>query len=303
MPPPLYQLRAFQAARAIARLLPRPALQRIAPAIGRAASARNATAHEALRENLRAITGCDADELDRLCRENVAHFSRMLADYFFIASGAPTRAQSLLAEWRGIEHFERAREAGRGVVLVTAHLGNWELGGVLLALRGLPMTVVTLEEPTTELTLWRDQLRQRLGIRTIAVGPGHDFALVEMLQILRHNEVLAMLVDRPYAGSGVPVTFFGRQTEFSSAPALLHRHSGAAIVPAFVLQGATGRYISFADAPLAFRDEAAPRAALATNTQILATHFEAVIRQHPEQWFNFVPIWRNERPELRPPAA
>ena len=292
-PPPLYRLRAFQAAGVLARLLPRPVLQKLAPLIGRATFKRNAAGACALRENLHAITGRTGGELDALCADNVAHFSRMLADYFRCGTGDPSRATELLHEWRGFEHFENARARGNGIVLVTAHLGNWELGGTLLALRGLPMSVITLEEPSTELTRWRDDLRQRLGIKTITVGPGHDFAFVEMLNVLRRNEVLAMLVDRPYSGTGSKVRFFERAAEFSTAPALLWQHTGAAVIPAFVLQEARGRYISFADAPLDFQPGAGKREALVENTQRLATHFEDIIRKHPEQWFNYVPIWNS----------
>ncbi len=220
----------------------------------------------------------------------------MLADYFRCGTGDPARAAELLHEWRGFEHFEKARALGKGIILVTGHLGNWELGGTLLALRGLPMTVITLEEPSTELTRWRDELRQRLGIKTITVGPGHDFAFVEMMNVLRRNEILAMLVDRPYADTGARVKFCGRDTPFSTAPALLWQHTGAAVVPAFVLQESGGRYISFADAPLDFQSHEDKRAALVKNTQHLATHFEDIIRKYPEQWFNYVPIWNSAAP-------
>ena len=292
-PPPLYQLRAFQAAGLVARLFPRPILQKLAPLIGRAAFQRNAAGRAALRENLHAITGQTGPALDALCAANVAHFSRMLADYFRCGAGDPARANELLHEWRGFAHFENARARGKGIILVTGHLGNWELGGTLLALRGLPMTVITLEEPSTELTRWRDKLRQRLGIKTITVGPGHDFAFVEMLHVLRRNEILAMLVDRPYAGTGTTVKFCERETQFSTAPALLWQHTGAAVLPAFVLQESGGKYISFADAPLDFKSHEDKRAALVENTQRLAAHFEDIIRKHPEQWFNYVPIWRD----------
>ena len=256
---------------------------------------RNPTGRMAIRENLRAVTGWSGPELDALCDDNIAHFSRMLADYFRCGTGDPARANELLHEWRGFEHFENARARGKGIILVTGHLGNWELGGTLLALRGLPMTVISLDEPSTELTRWRDALRQRLGIKTITVGPGHDFAFVEMMKVLQRNEILAMLVDRPYAGSGTRVKFCERDTDFSSAPALLWQHTGAAVVPAFVLQESGGRYISFADAPLDFQPGAVKREALVENTQRLATHFEDIIRKHPEQWFNYAPIFGNDQ--------
>jgi KDO2-lipid IV(A) lauroyltransferase len=296
MRPAVYNLRAFKLALAAARLLPRPVAHRVATALAQRIYQRRDCARNSLRENLAVVTGKRDEALERMCTANVTNFARMLADYFYCAGGGNVRG--LLDHWEGIEHLEAARAAGRGVILVTAHLGNWELGGVLLALRGLPMNVVTLEEPTTALTRWRDAYRRCVGIRTYAVGPGHDFAIVELIRALRSGGVVAMLVDRPYAGSGVPVEFFGRTAEFSSAPALLWQHTGAAVVPAFVLHNEAGRYTAFAQAPLAFARSTEPRADLAANTQLLATHFEHVIRQHPDQWFNYVPIW----PSISSPA-
>jgi KDO2-lipid IV(A) lauroyltransferase len=141
------------------------------------------------------------------------------------------------------------------------------------------------------LTEWRDAYRRRLGIKTIAVGPGREFAFVEMIQTLRRGECLAMLVDRPYAGTGSPVQLFGRQAEFSSAPALLHQHSGAPIVPAFVVRQPGGRYLSFAEPAVEMQTSAGSRSGLAANTQAVASIFESVIRRYPEQWFNYVPLW------------
>jgi KDO2-lipid IV(A) lauroyltransferase len=293
MSAPFYNLAAFKTGLTLARLLPRPVAQRTAEVLGRIGYARNAAGRAALRENLRHVTGCDGSELAALCSTNVANFSRMLADYFYSSVVSPGHIHALLEKWRGFENLEQALARGKGVVLVTAHLGSWELGGTLLALRGLPMTVITLEEPTSDLTRWRDAQRRRLGIKTIAVGPGHDFAFVEMIQTLRRNEIVAMLVDRPYAGTGTPVQFFGRTTEFSTAPALLWQHTDASVLPAFVLQNARHRYVSFADPALSFTRNADARATIVENTQRLAAHFEAIIRQHPEQWFNYVPIWNS----------
>lgn len=284
----LYQVRAFKLGFLLARILPRRMLLHIGRQIASVCYQREATVQATLIENLRVVTG-RADLA--LAAENVRHFGEMLADYFYCVGRSPEAASSLLREWRGLEHFEGARARGKGAVLVTAHLGNWELGGALLALCGFPITVVTLEEPTSELTRWRGCFRERFGIKTITVGPGHEFAFVEMLQTLRRNEILAMLVDRPYAGTGTPVRFFDRDSEFSSAAAHLWQHTGAAVIPAFVLRQTDHQYISFADAPLPFAPASDSRIALALNTQTLASHFETVIRQHPEQWFNYVPIW------------
>ncbi len=298
--PRIYTLRAFQAGLALARMLPRWASRAIASTIGQIEYCRRSCAQSALRENLRAVTGRSGADLERLCRENVAQFSQMLADYFYCASHSTEKADALLEAWHGKEHLMTARDQGKGVIVITGHLGNWELGGILLALRGLPMTVITLDEPSTALTEWRDAYRRKLGIKTIAVGPGREFAFVEMIQTLRRGECLAMLVDRPYAGTGTPVQFFGRQAEFSSAAALLWQHTGAPVVPAFVVRSASGGYCSFAEPAVPMQSREDSRSALAANTQAVASVFESIIQRYPEQWFNYVPIWQSSLPNDAP---
>lgn len=301
---PGYTEGGFQLGYTMARLLPRPVCRGIGSLLASASYWANAAPREALRGNLRQVQaskpeageeagGVDANEgdLDRICRANFRHFGRMLADYFYCTAAEPEEIRALLGEWHGIDHLRSALAQGRGVVLITAHLGNWELGGTLLALDGYPINVVTLEEPTGELTRTRDEYRQRLGIRTIALGE-NKFAFVEMIAALRRNEIVCMLVDRPYAETGAPVEFFGRRTAFSSAPVLLWQHTGAAVIPAFVLQNPGGCYNAFAEAPFAFEAFASREESLARNTQQLASAFEKIIRAHPEQWFNFVPIWK-----------
>jgi len=289
----LYSLRGFKAAFVTAHLLPRFVCQRLSARIGLAAYARSAEAQAALRANLALVTGLRGPELDALCSENVANFSRMLADYFLCAGpDATEQAAALLHGRGGVEHLDAARARGNGAIVVTGHLGHWELGGLMLARHGLPLTVITLEEPSTGLTRWREACRRQLGIKTITVGPGHPFAFVEMIQTLRRNEFLAMLVDRPYSGTGTSVQFFGHNTEFSTAPALLHQHTGAAVLPAFVLQDGRGGYLTMAEPLIPMIEDPNPQAALNTNTQRIATMFEDIIRRHPEQWFNYVPIWR-----------
>ncbi|MEA3210830.1 MAG: phosphatidylinositol dimannoside acyltransferase [Chthoniobacter sp.] len=293
----LYSLAGFKAAFAIAQLLPRPVCQWLGARIALASYRHRGSVQAALRENLGHVTGRRGAELQALCRANVAGFGRMLADYFLCAGmNAPEQAGRLLEEWRGLEQLQAARDRGRGTIVVTAHLGHWELGGVTLARHGWPVTVVTLEEPSSELTRWRDGCRRHLGIRTIAVGPGHPFSFIELIQALRRNDLVAMLVDRPYAGTGAPVRFFDGQTEFSTAPALLAHHTGAAVLPAFVLQKPNGNYVSFADPIIPMAQARDPRSALRENTQRIATIFEAIVREHPEQWFNYVPVWGGPQP-------
>lgn len=287
---PLYSFSAFKAAFALAQLLPRPVSGKIADALGWWSLRRSPEVRRIARENLAIATGRSGPALDALVRENVRCFSRMLADYFLCAGERAPNANALFGELEGWEHIAAARECGKGIVFVTGHVGHWELGGTTLALRGLPMTIVTLPEPSEALTRWRSACRRRLGIGTIAVGPGHDFASVEMLHTLNDNGCLAMLVDRPHPGTGIGVRLFGRETQFSTGPAMLAHHTGAAVIPAFVLQQPDQRYRAIACPPVKMATGPL-RETLQENVQRIADVFEVLIRQHPEQWFNYVPLF------------
>ena len=129
----------------------------------------------------------------------------------------------------------------------------------MLARRGLPLTVVTLEEPSSELTRWREACRRQLGIKTITVGPGHPFAFVEMMQTLRRNDCSPCSSTAPTRAAAPAWNFFGHKTEFSTAPALLAQHTGAASCPAFVIHDGQGGYATIAEPPSPWTTGGDPR--------------------------------------------
>jgi lauroyl/myristoyl acyltransferase len=283
---PWYRLDTFRAALRLVSMLPRDVAQEVAGALGRASYDFGRTGRETARENLARITGLRDLMLEDICRENLDRFLRMLSDYFYCSLAPCGKIRALVQEWRGFEHITAARSRGKGGILITGHLGNWELGGILLALEGVPLTVVTLEEPASGLTAWREAYRKRLGIKTISVGASDPFSFVGLVAALRRNEFIAMLVDRPYGATAVPVRFFGSETQFSSAPSLLWQHTGADVIPAFVLQKPGGRYVSLLAPPVPMDPDGAASA------QRIATVFETIVRANPEQWFNYAPIWK-----------
>jgi KDO2-lipid IV(A) lauroyltransferase len=282
---PWYRLDTFRAALRLVSLLPRDVAQEVAGAIGRAGYGFARTGREAALGNLARITGLRDVMLEEMCRENFDRFLRMMSDYFYCSLAPREKIRGLVQEWVGFEHIVAARRRGKGGILITGHVGNWELGGMLLALEEVPLTVVTLAEPATGLTQWREAYRRRLGIRTVSVGDD-PFSFVGIVSALRRNEFIAMLVDRPYGASAAPVRFFGAETHFSSAPSLLWQHTGAEVIPAFVLQKPGGRYVSLLAPPVPMDADGAG------NAQRIATVFETIVRCHPEQWFNYVPIWK-----------
>jgi len=241
---------------------------------------------EAYEENLRGVGAWTEAEIAAHSVEAYRIFSHMLADYFRFTGKASQRLQPLLTKWRGLEHLQTALDAGRGALLVTGHLGHWELGGTLLAQEGFPMTVVSLAEQTAGLTHWRLALRRMAGVRTVIVG-NHPFSFVEIMQALRRNECVAMLVDRPYAESGVEVNMFGQTTAFSTGAARLQEHTGATVLPAFVMHAEEDHYMPIIEAPVTMGEGLS----IQEKTQRIADAFAPMILEHPEQWFQFVRVW------------
>jgi lauroyl/myristoyl acyltransferase len=279
---------SFETGTWLIRHFPRPWTRSLSVGFGEMGYRLCKNRRAALQRNLAAVTKnlLQREELSQSCFHN---FLRMLHDLCDCAENGVERLNQMMVERRGFEFLKAAREQGKGTLLVTGHLGAWELGGMVLASEGFPVNVVTLAEPTRELNAWRQKYRQRFGIKTVMVGED-KFAFIEIIQALRRNELVAMLVDRPYLNSGIEVQFFERPTLFSAAAARVWQYTRASVIPAFVLQLEPGQYGCYAYPPI----DMAPDQSLEQNSQRVADVFQAIIREFPEQWFNFVPIWKHQ---------
>jgi lauroyl/myristoyl acyltransferase len=280
-----YSPLSFQAASWIIRHLPHEWSRSLSVGVGELGYRLCHSRRIALQRNLTSVTKNERkrEDLSQRCFHN---FLRMLHDFCDCAENGVGRLNQLIVDRRGFEFLQAARQKGKGTLLVTGHLGAWEVGGMVLASDGFPVNVVTLAEPTSELNEWRRKYRERFGIKTVTVGQD-KFAFVEIIQALRRNELVAMLVDRPYVNSGIEVQFFDRPTLFSAAAARVWQYTQASVIPAFVLQLEPGQYGCYAYPTI----EMSPEQSLEQNTQRVADVFQAIIREFPEQWFNFVPIW------------
>ena len=197
-----------------------------------------------------------------------------------------------VGEWiryEGFEHFERALEAGRGVLFATAHLGNWELSAFAHALMASPMHVLArpLDNPKIDALV---EARRALSGNHVILK--RDFARV-ILKALQENQAVGILIDQNASlDNGVFVDFFGRPACATVGLARLAAHSGAAVIPGFALWSeAEGRYV------LRFYPPVPIGGNTLQDTQALQRHLEAVIREYPDQW-----LWIHRRWKTRPPG-
>jgi KDO2-lipid IV(A) lauroyltransferase len=206
-----------------------------------------------------------------------------------------------LNEQKDWDRFEAVRARGQGMLLITPHLGNWELGGPLLAHHGYKLLVLTRPEPGG-LTELRKASRAKWGIETLVVGDD-GFAFVEIIKRLQAGEIVALLIDRPPPSGAVEVELFGRPFLASTAAAELARASGCALLGVTIVR-AGGGYTARVLPEITYdRRALGSREARHELTRKILRAFEPEIRQHLDQWFHFVPIWPGQAGALRPGHA
>lgn len=183
---------------------------------------------------------------------------------------------------------------GRGIILVTGHYGNWEIGGVVMRrVFNLPLTVVAMPEVSEEVSRIRRDIRDALDVETIEVRQSLDTPL-RITRRLRDNGIVAMLMDRHADRDQVGVSFLGRQTAFLRTPALMGYLTGAPLVPCFIERTPAGTFSVRPGVPIVVardgsRDEAIQRAA-----QDFADQLAERIRTHPHYWYQFYDYWKSQ---------
>ena len=245
---------------------------------------------EVVVENLLPVTNGDQAEAEEAAQRNFRQFAAKLVDLWRYEAGVDWGAR--VRPGQGWEHFESARKSGQGLLLVTPHLGNWEFGAPLLARHGMRPLVLTAPEPGRGFTELRAAARSRMGVDTLIVGDD-PFAFVQVIRHLQDGGVAALLLDRPPSATAVEVEFFGRPFQASVAAAELARATNCRIVPVFIVREGDG-YCAHTLAPITYdRRKLGNRAARVELTGRILRAFEPAIRQFPDQWFHFVPVWKS----------
>ncbi len=241
-----------------------------------------------IRHNFQTALGVSAAEAERLARRQFFEYGRHTIDVWKLRSETLVPRVVTLADDARV--LSRVRPGGRGFLLVTGHVGNWEMGAVTLRAHDLVPAVVGQPELDPDVQEMRQQLRQRLGVESIDIGASMATAF-KVRRAVDAGRAVALLVDRAYPEDEVIVPFFGRPTPFLRSPALLARFCGCEILPGFFLRNPDGSYFNVWGAPLAADTSVSPDDDAIRIMTRVAADLEAVIRRHPTQWFNFYKFW------------
>jgi KDO2-lipid IV(A) lauroyltransferase len=231
----------------------------------------------------------DASSNNYSARRVYSEFAKTLADYFFIGTRPPEQAAQIIAQIDGEEHLQKVHEGGKGALILTAHFGLFELGGLLLARRGHASVVLTHPEPSPALTEWRASFRHRWKVDTLEVG-ADSFAFLQIAERLRQGQIVAALIDRPHVTDHTPVAFPNGTVYFSSGILLLAAHVGVPVIPATMARRANGTYHAQIFAPIIIEPRESRAETLRIYSQQIADTLLPVLCAYPGQWYQFVPL-------------
>lgn len=248
----------------------------------------------ATRSNLRVVTG--RRWVEPLVVSSYYKFARSWCDIMLIMRLSGPALQALVGRRGESKPMDDALAAGTGAILVSPHLGNWELGGLGLADLGYPINILTFREPDERFNKERERLRAERGIRFIYVNrdDASPFAIIEAVNALRRNEVLALLGDRDGSSQTIEIDFFGRPTNIPVGAAYLALASGAPVIPVFVVLE-NGSYATIMEEPIIFSGARGEHSStIRTGMEKLLSVFERYIRKYPDQWYNYYQFWENK---------
>ena len=282
----------FPAAVAAAAAVPRRMARPLSRAVGAGYFRTRAKYRRAIESNLSVILGRPANspEVEEAALEMVRGHSSAWFDFLRFVLATPEEAALLIESVTGFSRLVEGRMRGKGVLLLTGHLGNWEIGGLMLAQVRQPIHVVLVPDRFSGVERVRKNMHARAGVTEIPVDRTIASTL-SVLRALKDNAVVAMQGDRDFDNTGVAVPFFGREAYFPRGPLRVAMATGAVVLPSFIVRVPDGRYRAIIEEPLVIDNEGSRDEALRRNLSRYVEVLERYVRQYPDQWYCFYPFW------------
>jgi len=249
----------------------------------------------AVRENLRVIQPeLKGKALERAIKQTYYHFSLYLAEFF--------RMSRMDRSWfdsnvriEGLEHIEKSLEKGKGVVIVSAHYSNWELGLAYLAMRGYPAYGIIAPHKNKKVNELFVKPRREAGVGLIFT----ENAIEGGYSVLSKNGILCLLGDRVTTKGGVEVEFFGHKTTFPKGPAKFAIRAQAPLVPGSIIRCPQKGFLFSFDEPIETEGMPDNDESVRLLMNLYNRRLEEYIRRDPAQYGVFYRIWKDANSPVR----
>lgn len=247
-------------------------------------------AHEDRRrvtQNLKSIFPEKSErEIARIRLRMFRNFAKYLVDFFRFQNLDVGFVEKNI-KFENLEYIDVPLKKGEGVISVTAHIGNWELAGAALSLKGYRISAVALSHQNKNVNDFFVRQRESKQLEVIPFGN----AARACLRALRQNRLLALVGDRDFSEKGQTIDFFGKPSIFPEGPAIFAMATKAQIVPGFLVRNSDDTFTLRFEKPIKYeitgnKPEDAKK--IITSCKLI---FEKYIREYPDQWFMFRRFW------------
>ena len=234
-------------------------------------------------------------EADLLLRRMYRNLGWLMAEFAHMPRYSVSFVQNRLMRYQGLQHYDAAMQRGRGVLVLTGHLGAWELSSFVHSLLGRPMSMVIRRLDNPLVDAYVNRIRCLHGNRVLHKD---DFAR-GLLRSMHRGEAVGILMDTNMTPpQGVFVPFFGELACTASGAARVAQKTGAAVLPGFLLwHEDEQRYVLHFGPPLELVDTGDTESDVLANTALFTRVTEDYVRQYPDQW-----LWLHRRWKTRPPG-
>lgn len=286
----MWRYRSFKGVQSVVERLPRRWAYALAVLAARFAWMFSPLARPRLEYNLK--VACpelenDTRALRRLSWLNFRNHAKAYADLMQLPAMSVQTMRPLL-KVDGLEHLEEARAIGKGVLVVSCHMGSYEVVSAIWSATLTPVSFFAEELEPRALFEWYRDTRARLGISVLTLDHG---GIRKVLQALHEKEMVITAIDRDITRTGHPMPFFGRLAPIPLGPAAIALRIGTPLFPVCVYRLPDDTYKA-EGAPLVFaRDTGNPKADQVEATQRVLSQIETFIRRHPDQWHVPHRIW------------
>lgn len=239
-------------------------------------------------QNIKLSLELNEQEASRIAKKSTTRFGRMLIEvlsYPLLNKENIEKKATLI----GFENLLEALSYGRGVIMSTAHSGNWELLGHILALHDLPLVSVAQKQTNQAMDTFINEYRTMFGMQVT-----YKTGVRDMIRFLGEGKMLGLIMDQDAGAMGPYVDFFGRPASTATGAAALARLKDAPIVPVFITENSMGKYTVIFHKIISIEKTADRDADVLAMTQKLTKIIEDHIRSHPEDWFWLHNRWKNK---------
>ena len=233
------------------------------------------------------------DQIRKLARRVFENFG---ITFLEVCQSAFMSRDELSSRYRvkGGANLTNALKANKGILIITAHIGNWEVAQHYMNNFEKPFSVVATRMKQAWANRLLNHLRSRFGNTVIDKKGG----LQNIMQALRRGEIVALLIDQSRRKQGIEVSFFGREATATPAAALLAMRCKVTVLPGFCVRDPDGQLTLHLRPPLEMIRTGDLQRDLQSNTQIMMNAVEEMVREYPDQWFWTLKPWKVAYPHL-----